>query len=104
MGHDISDGAIVQHLAKLRVRMINAGLDVPPPLRRGGTAPPSKISRSIGTPKGTRSKGALAEDDTGDDFTEHLSDNLSEDSGQYHGQTAKRTVKARKPLSYREGE
>ena len=36
MGDEISDGAVIQHLAKLRSRMLKAGLDVPPPLRRGG--------------------------------------------------------------------
>lgn len=36
MGPTISDGAVVQHLAKLRQRMIAAGLSVPPPLKRGG--------------------------------------------------------------------
>ncbi|KAI4259059.1 MAG: hypothetical protein L6R42_004780 [Xanthoria sp. 1 TBL-2021] len=33
---DISAGAIVQHLAKFRVRMVEQGLSVPPPLTRGG--------------------------------------------------------------------
>ncbi|KAL1999499.1 hypothetical protein VTN02DRAFT_4429 [Thermoascus thermophilus] len=37
MGHNVSEGAIVQHLAKLRVRRVAANKDVPPPLRRGGT-------------------------------------------------------------------
>ena len=36
MGQHISDGAVIQHLAKLRSRMVTQGLDVPPPLRRGG--------------------------------------------------------------------
>lgn len=36
MGEGISDGAVVQHLAKLRQRMISLKLSVPPPLRRGG--------------------------------------------------------------------
>lgn len=36
MGEGISDGAVIQHLAKLRQRMISLNLSVPPPLRRGG--------------------------------------------------------------------
>lgn len=36
MGHNATDGAIVQHLAKLRQRRVDAGKVVPPPLRRGG--------------------------------------------------------------------
>lgn len=32
----ISAGAIIQHLAKFRVRMVDQGLSVPPPLTRGG--------------------------------------------------------------------
>ncbi|KAK2746219.1 hypothetical protein FQN57_003341 [Myotisia sp. PD_48] len=45
MNGGISDGAIVQHLAKMRSRMADQGLDVPPPLRRGGPGP----SRSSNT-------------------------------------------------------
>ncbi|EFR00789.1 hypothetical protein MGYG_03793 [Nannizzia gypsea CBS 118893] len=36
MGSNITDGAIIQHLAKLRIRMVELGQDVPPPLRRSG--------------------------------------------------------------------
>ncbi|OOF92505.1 hypothetical protein ASPCADRAFT_133520 [Aspergillus carbonarius ITEM 5010] len=36
MGHNVTEGAIVQHLAKLRSRRVAAEKDVPPPLRRGG--------------------------------------------------------------------
>ena len=39
LGHHATEGAIVQHLAKLRTRRIAAGKDVPPPLRRGGNGP-----------------------------------------------------------------
>ena len=42
MGDKITGGAVIQHLAKLRTRMIEQGLSVPPPLRRGGGA--SRIS------------------------------------------------------------
>ena len=32
MGPKFSSGAIIQHLAKLRTKMVEAGLDVPPPV------------------------------------------------------------------------
>ncbi|GAD98028.1 predicted protein [Paecilomyces variotii No. 5] len=37
MGNNVTEGAIVQHLAKLRTRRVAANKDVPPPLRRGGS-------------------------------------------------------------------
>jgi hypothetical protein len=83
--------------------MVNAGLDVPPPLRRGGTAPPSKISRSTGTSKVTRSKKLVSENDFGDDLAEDLSDDVSDDPNQYHKKTAKAIIKARKPATYGSG-
>ncbi|PYH96073.1 hypothetical protein BO71DRAFT_301510, partial [Aspergillus ellipticus CBS 707.79] len=36
MGHNVTEGAIVQHLAKLRSRRVASNKAVPPPLRRGG--------------------------------------------------------------------
>lgn len=36
MGPLISGGAVVQHLSKLRIRMVAQNLPVPPPLKRGG--------------------------------------------------------------------
>ena len=37
MGPEITSGAVIQHLAKVRVRLVEDGLPVPPPLRRGGS-------------------------------------------------------------------
>ena len=45
MGEGITGGAVIQHLAKLRARMIAQGLSVPPPLRRGGGG--SRISTAF---------------------------------------------------------
>lgn len=63
MGEGITGGAVVQHLAKLRNRMIAQGLPVPPPLRRGGGS--SRMSTSAtssfkakATPKKTGSAQA----------------------------------------------
>ncbi|RAL15296.1 uncharacterized protein BO97DRAFT_463312 [Aspergillus homomorphus CBS 101889] len=44
MGHNVTEGAIVQHLAKLRSRRVAAGKPVPPPLRRGGLGVSNKLN------------------------------------------------------------
>lgn len=44
MGHNASEGAIVQHLAKLRTRRADAGKEVPPPLRRSAAVTSSASS------------------------------------------------------------
>lgn len=48
MGEHISGGAVIQHLAKLRIRMVQQGLAVPPPLKRGGL---SRISTGPSLPR-----------------------------------------------------
>ena len=49
MGEKFSDGAIVQHMSKLRQKMVENELPVPPPLKRGTTVVPSKIYATSGT-------------------------------------------------------
>jgi hypothetical protein len=49
MGEKFSDGAIVQHMSKLRQKMVENDLPVPPPLKRGTTVVPSKIYATSGT-------------------------------------------------------
>ncbi|KAF9883815.1 hypothetical protein FE257_002752 [Aspergillus nanangensis] len=44
MKHGVTEGAIVQHLAKLRTRRVTAEKAVPPPLRRGGVGSTSTKS------------------------------------------------------------
>lgn len=61
MGDGISGGAVVQHLAKLRQRMVNAEESVPPPLRRGGHLPGSPSTR---TSKATPTKRTTARNAT----------------------------------------
>ncbi|KAF7162624.1 hypothetical protein CNMCM5623_007849 [Aspergillus felis] len=46
MGHNVTEGAIVQHLSKLRSRRVDADKPVPPPLRRGGIGAPNKSSKA----------------------------------------------------------
>ncbi|KAL4917164.1 hypothetical protein BDW62DRAFT_201981 [Aspergillus aurantiobrunneus] len=41
MGHNTTEGAIVQHLSKLRLRRIQAKKEVPPPLKRGSNSGPA---------------------------------------------------------------
>ncbi|KAL4867448.1 hypothetical protein BDV12DRAFT_209911 [Aspergillus spectabilis] len=70
MGHDTTEGAIVQHLAKLRSRRLQAGKSVPPPLKRGLAAGSSK---SFDMPSNRRQKGSrdqagyVADTDTSDE-------------------------------------
>lgn len=57
-GGSITEGAIVQHLAKTRIRMVEEELPVPPPLRRGGKARistgPKALNRHAGVEKASR--------------------------------------------------
>lgn len=57
MGEGISDGAVIQHLAKLRQRMVSLNLSVPPPLRRGGGyAIPTSSGGNLGSSNSTLTK------------------------------------------------
>ncbi|KAL8951809.1 MAG: hypothetical protein Q9222_002225 [Ikaeria aurantiellina] len=46
MGTTISAGAVIQHLAKFRSRMVDQGLEVPPPLTRGGNNASEKTGKT----------------------------------------------------------
>lgn len=48
MGNNVTEGAIIQHLAKLRLRRVEKNKQVPPPLRRGGGS--SSASKTPETP------------------------------------------------------
>lgn len=58
MGEGISDGAVVQHLAKLRQRLIALKLEVPPPLRRGGGYAIPTSGGNLGSSSSTLRKSA----------------------------------------------
>jgi hypothetical protein len=82
MGPPITEGAVVQHLAKLRQRMEDSGQPVPPPLRRGGAVPITKVTRGVGagsmmtgTP-GSAGKGTKRK-------VQATNDNLEEDDEEY---------------------
>ncbi|WEW56360.1 hypothetical protein PRK78_001803 [Emydomyces testavorans] len=59
MGEKITEGAIVQHLAKLRSRLEGEGIPVPPPLRRGG----SGFAKRTMSSKTTTARGESPDDD-----------------------------------------
>lgn len=66
MGPKFSGGACVQHLAKLRNRMSEEGISVPPPLPRGMvTTTPSRVYSQV-TSNTKRRRGANTDDDVGD--------------------------------------
>lgn len=105
VGPSVTEGAIVQHLAKLRARLLEAGESVPPLLKRGGgygaPAGPSNSSKSAKAKgKSTsrvarKSSKATTESDTDDD-EEDEDDNIkiAKDKGK-----EKARLKGKKPLS-----
>lgn len=56
MGSNVTEGAIIQHLAKLRLRRVEKNKQVPPPLRRGGTYSGAKASEPPVTPQSPKEK------------------------------------------------
>lgn len=121
MGEGITGGAVIQHLAKLRIRMVNQGLSVPPPLRRGGAG--SRISTSASSapkakPTPTKNGNAQTASNTtkhnsvkskksgkkaapGSDESEEEDDSWNNDEsdaeyGEPHAKRAKPNVKGRK--------
>ena len=63
LGPTITEGAIVQHLAKLRTRLESEGVKVTPPMKRGGRAasniPAAKLGNNNKT-KTVSAKGGVA--------------------------------------------
>ncbi|KAE8420518.1 hypothetical protein BDV36DRAFT_306638 [Aspergillus pseudocaelatus] len=59
MRNNVTEGAIVQHLAKVRTRRVDAGKEVPPPLRRGGVGSSSKSSENAPTRNASGAKRNL---------------------------------------------
>lgn len=88
MGNDISEGAIVQHLAKTRIRAVEAGLDVPPPLRRGGTALGPKVTKTQTKPRAT------AETQSGNDKTNEEDTEFNGNAARQRGTTGAMSMKS----------
>ena len=110
MGEHISDGAVIQHLAKLRSRMVTQGLDVPPPLRRGGgiiisTGPSggnssgSKLKPTNSTKSASkRGRSKINVSDNDDEDVEYDVDKASDSDEEYEQARSKRS----KPGAYYE--
>lgn len=109
MGEGITGGAVIQHLAKLRIRMITQGLPVPPPLRRGGggsrisTAPSAKskakaTSAKNGSARATPAKPKKKTGKKGDPGSDESEDDddpwNDDDSDAEYGQPAMKRVKS----------
>lgn len=78
----ITEGAVIQHLAKLRVRMMAAGKDVPPPLKRGGGSSVSLFSRAnLGKAVSTDSKTAAVSKAPAPKVDEVDNSNIVEEAG-----------------------
>ena len=67
MARGITAGAIIQHIAKLRIRHAENGYPVPPPLVRGGgkIKPGSCKPEKFSILKGIKAKESLEEYETG---------------------------------------
>ncbi len=99
MGQKISGGAVVQHLAKLRTRMVNAKVEVPPSLRRGGGTVASTGSsggRSQTTPSKTsrlalkKGQADIAVDNEEEDENDYDVDEASDPEGDFEQAHSKR--------------
>lgn len=107
MGNNVSEGAIVQHLAKLRVRRVAANKDVPPPLRRGGTgaAPKPPASDAVAGPSTEASEKSKSKSKKKDSDEESISSAASDTaSDEEYGKKrrAKKTKKTKNKKAKRE--
>lgn len=113
MGEQISDGAVIQHLAKLRQRMIQQGQLVPPPLRRGGGNPIS-TAKNAGSakvaakkPSGGLSGLTLATNEDDEEIDVDKAADMDEEYGQpgtKHLKREKKTATAEKGSSKAKGQ
>ncbi len=97
MGDKISDGAVIQHLAKLRQRMVSQGLSVPPPLRRGGGSlistgysGGSSIARSNNQIGATPGHAQRTGEEDEEEFDVDKATDMEEDYGQARSKRTKR--------------
>ena len=95
MGPEISPGAVIQHLAKVRVRMVELGLSVPPPLRRGGSGRSTNATstpKKLGVAKVAKTKSIKKKTKPQSDDSDEQEDWKNDDSDLDFGQPrAKRT-------------
>ncbi|KAL8778062.1 MAG: hypothetical protein Q9213_007581 [Squamulea squamosa] len=107
MGATITAGAVIQHLAKFRTRMVEQGLDVPPALTRGGNNQvaaakagqrdgPNKPATSRRNNKRT-TKQSMANEDTDDDTAQETDGSSEPEVSATTSKRAKGTTKAKGP-------
>lgn len=101
MGEQISDGAVIQHLAKVRQRMVRQGLSVPPPLRRGGgTMISTGYSAGSARVAATNPSGGLSypaqgkNEENEEEFDADKATDMDEEYGQPSAKRTKRGKKA----------
>lgn len=81
MGNNVTEGAIIQHLAKVRARRVQKNKTVPPPLRRGG----------VGSAASCKESEAPATPDTPGEGLEYVATNRAKRSIQPTVRTEKRS-------------
>ncbi|KAL8740013.1 MAG: hypothetical protein Q9190_007239 [Brigantiaea leucoxantha] len=96
----VTGGAVVQHLAKLRERMVVEGLPVPPPLTRGGgriskgsgVTQNKRIRKSRATKKTSRNARSLqtSDDEDMEAYSDQNGSGSSEDCGKRSNKKANR--------------
>ncbi|KAJ5919859.1 hypothetical protein N7454_009694 [Penicillium verhagenii] len=78
MGAKFTEGAIIQHLSKVRLRRAQAGKQVPPPLRRSvpsqGSKGTSTSCMTAGQGKGKKRQREVTPNDTADEDADYESD------------------------------
>ena len=97
VGPSITAGAVIQHLAKLRLRREQEGLPVPAPLKRGGglSGPPT-IGNKRGRPgKSTTSVPHMSNDDEEEEFDVDRASDPEESFGETRSKRAKGGVKSK---------
>ncbi|KAL8895715.1 MAG: hypothetical protein Q9207_008048 [Kuettlingeria erythrocarpa] len=97
MGEKITESAVIQHLAKLRQRMVNDGLPVPPALTRGGRTDKSAVQKPAGnrvSKRVSKKKGPARREEEEED---------SDSDGEYDSEeeivAKKTTKKGKKPAT-----
>lgn len=111
MGKDFTEGGIVQHLSKLRAKMVENNMHVPPPLKRGMvTKEPSKIyatpkktqvkkiEANTPTPSKPKSRKKGKRDASDDEEDNMVMSDLYDDSDDEYGSVKKRVKRGEKQL------
>ena len=97
----ITAGAVIQHLAKLRLRREQAGLPVPAPLKRGGGfSGPATSHQTVGNKRGRPSKSTtsvpnMSNDDDEEEFDVDRASDPEESFGETRSKRAKGGVNSK---------